>query len=163
MAKKNTALIRDLGLIHKEIDHLYEAILVRKPEHFSYRDVINAVFAASLFSVLIFNQLLFNAALGLSTSQVLLIVVATSIMLTLEIYFMSYVRVPQKSRRPFGQFWAKRFFTIYGVTLAITILLIHLYNLDAIAGSTANALRLAVATSFPSSIAAGATALARKL
>ncbi|MEK6874235.1 MAG: hypothetical protein AABX52_00625 [Nanoarchaeota archaeon] len=148
--------------LHHEVELLYEKLLLRKPEHFSYKDMVNVLFAASLFSVLIFNQLLLQLALSLSLQHIIFIVLITTVLLTLEIYYLSYTHIDQRSNRLFGQFWAKRFFTIYGITLCVTTLLIYLYNLDAVAGSLQNVIKIAIATSFPSSIAAGATALAQR-
>ncbi len=156
-------LIRDLKIIHKEVDLLYEKLLIRKPEHFSYNDVFTALFAASLFSVLLFNQLLLQLALSLSFGHLTAIIIGTCLILTLEIYYISYSRVDEKQRRPFGQFWAKRFFTIYGVTILMSTMMVYLYNLDAVAGTVYNVARIAIAASFPASIAAGATALSGKI
>lgn len=159
---KRQALISDLDAIHKEVDMLYEKLLIKRPEHFGYPDIFNALFAAGLFSVLIFNILLIELALSMSIWHVAATIIATAIILTLEIYFISYSRVEEKNRRRFGQFWAKRFFTIYGVTMLICTMMIYIYNLDAMAGGLHNVAKIAIATSFPASIAAGATALSKR-
>ena len=139
--------------LQKQLAEL-KTILLRAnpPEHFSHREVIVAAITAFFIGLsFIFNTLLFNASKELTPLQLTSIILATIIILTLEIYFVGYARVHDK-RRHFGQFWAKRFFSFYIVSILVSGILIYLYGLETLAGNSLVTLKVIIAASFPCAI-----------
>ncbi len=130
-------------------------LLLRKnpPEHFSSKQILTACIAALVLGLsFIFNSTLLQASMLLTETQLALIILSTIVVLTFEIYVVGYARVKNKARRQFGQFWAKRFFTFYGISIAVSVLVIYLYGLDGFAGGTFNTLKIAIAASFPCAV-----------
>lgn len=143
--------------IHAEIKEIKEILTdAYPPEHFSAKDMMTALLAAIIVgSSFFFNTLLVSTSIQLTFKQVVGIILVTSLVLTAEIYFVGYERVHNKSRRRFGQFWAKRFFAFYGISLAVAFSLAYLYGFTAALGSNAEILRVIIAVSFPCTVAIG--------
>ena len=137
----------------KKINELKKILLrANPPEHFSFREVIVAAITAFFIGLsFIFNTLLFNASKQLSAIQLANIILATILILTLEIYFVGYARVHDRRRR-FGQFWAKRFFSFYVVSILVSGILIYLYGLETLAGSPIDTIKVIIAASFPCAV-----------
>ena len=139
--------------VEKKLAELKKILLrANPPEHFSHREVIVATITALFIGLsFILNTLLFNASKELNAFQLASIVLATVIVLSLEIYFVGYARVHDK-RRHFGQFWAKRFFSFYLVSIFVSGILIYLYGLETLAGNSLVTLKVIIAASFPCAI-----------
>ncbi len=143
--------------LHEEIKEIKELLTdAYPPEHFSAKDVMTALLAAIIVgSSFFFNTLLVSTSIQLTFNHVVVLVLVTALVLTAEIYFVGYERVPNKSRRRFGQFWAKRFFTFYGISLAVAFSLAYLYGFTASLASSEEVLRVIIAVSFPCTVAIG--------
>jgi len=142
---------------------LRERLVEKVPGHFGMKHVIAAFFGALFFGfTFVLKGLLFNIGLTLTGFELVMITLVTWLILTAEIYFVGYTRVPDKYRRKFGQFWAKRILTYYCIAIATSFLLLSLYNITYLAGTSYNVLKLVVAVSFPAAIGAGGADLLGK-
>ena len=123
--------IEELRCIENDVNYMKEKILEKRPSHFSKRDIINA-FVGSLILGLTFilKGSLIKTAVNLKTFHIELIIGSTLAMLMIEIYFISYSRVKNKSERRLGQFMTKRLFTLYSITLIVSFYLIYILNLN---------------------------------
>lgn len=149
--------------IAKDVAILRERLVEKIPGHFGAEHVMVAFFGALLFGfTFVLKGLLFNVGLMLNWKHLIYITLATWILLTAEIYFVGYKRVPNKYQRHFGQFWAKRIVTYYFIALVTAALLLWLYQITEIAGTAYNILKLVVAVSFPAAIGAAISDLLGK-
>lgn len=149
--------------IANDIKILRERLVEKIPAHFTIRQIVVAFFGALFFGfTFVLKGLLLDVGLRLDAIQLTVITLATWIILTAEIYFVGYHRVPDKNNRHFGQFWAKRFFTYYFIAIFVSFLLLSVYGLTAIAGSPENMAKLVIAVSFPAAIGAAASDLLGK-
>jgi uncharacterized membrane protein len=149
--------------IATDIRILRERLVEKIPAHFTMRQVVVAFFGALFFGfTFVLKGLLLDVGLRLDAFQLTLITICTWVILTAEIYFVGYHRVPDKDKRHFGQFWAKRFFTYYFISLFVAYLLLSVYGITAIAGSAINMAKLVIAVSFPAAIGAAASDLLGK-
>jgi len=149
--------------IANDVKILRERLVEKVPSHFTMRQIIVAFFGALFFGfTFVLKGLLLDVGLRLDAVQITVITLATWIILTAEIYFVGYHRVPDKNKRHFGQFWAKRFITYYLIAIFVSFLLLSVYGLTAIAGSPENMAKLVIAVSFPAAIGAAASDLLGK-
>jgi len=151
--------------ILRKIDKLEDKLLEKKPSHFRKRDVVNATFGSLLFGLpFISKGLLLDISLKLSATNLFWIIVCTAVMLSVEIYYIAYSRVPKSDRphRHFGQFWLKRFTTIYGIAILTSLFLVYLYGINSLAGSFENIVKIVVATSFPCAVGAAVPSLLKQ-
>lgn len=151
--------------IAKDVQVLRERLVEKIPGHFDMRHVIASFFGALFFGfTFVLKGLLLDVGLALTNFDLAMITIATWLILTAEIYFVGYARVPygQRKQRTFGQFWAKRIFTYYFIALFTSYLLLSLYGLTIFATTTYNILKLVVAVSFPAAIGAAVADLLGK-
>ncbi|VVB81339.1 Uncharacterised protein [uncultured archaeon] len=144
---------------------LRERLVEKIPGHFDIKHVIVAFFGAIFFGfTFVLKGLLIEVGLALSSMDLFLMSSATWIILTAEIYFVGYDRVPlnQRKLRHFGQFWAKRIFTYYFISLFVAFMLLYLYGIAELAGTPGNVFKLVVAISFPAAIGAAVSDLLGK-
>lgn len=162
---KKDRLTKDVKHIERQIDDLYEKIYEKRPGHWHYRDIINA-FVGSLVLGLtfVFKGALIQVSLTLTNSHLFLIVLTTSLLLTFQIYFVGYSRVgtTERRKRRFGQFWAKRFFTLYLIAIIVSFALVYLFNMNALAGTIYNVLKIVIAVSMPCAIGAAVPSLLKQ-
>lgn len=149
--------------IARDVQLLRERLVEKVPSHFGMRHIVVAFFGALFFGfTFVLKGLLFDVGLQLQKINLILIAFTTLLILTAEIYFVGYTRVPNKSERPFFQFWIKRLLTYYFIAMFTSFLLLSLYNMTALAGSAFNVLKLVVAISFPAAIGAAVSDLLGK-
>lgn len=144
---------------------LRERLVEKIPGHFDTKHIIAASFGALFFGfTFVLKGLLIDVGLLLSTSDLILMTLAAWIILTAEIYFVGYARVPlnQRRLRHFGQFWAKRIFTYYFISIAVSFLLLYLYGIAQLVATPDNMLKLVVAISFPAAVGAAVSDLLGK-
>ncbi|MCX6708595.1 MAG: DUF2391 family protein [Candidatus Woesearchaeota archaeon] len=144
---------------------LRERLVEKIPGHFDVKHVIAAFFGALFFGfTFVLKGLLIEVGLTLSSMDLVLITMATWLILTAEIYFVGYARVPLNERklRPFGQFWAKRILTYYFISLFVAFMLLYLYNIAELVATPDNVLRLVISISFPAAIGAAVSDLLGK-
>jgi uncharacterized membrane protein len=93
----------------------------------------------------------------------IVIVFATIAVLSIEIYFIAYVRVKNKKRRPFWQFYIKRLIGLYGVALFVSVMIVYLFRIDSYAINGAiDILKMVVLLALPSSIGGAIPSLIRQ-
>jgi len=152
-----------LDEIANDVHVLRERLVEKIPAHFTMRQIVVAFFGALFFGfTFVLKGLLLDVGLRLDTIQLSIITITTWIILTAEIYFVGYHRVPDKDKRHFGQFWAKRFFTYYFIAIFVSFLLLSVYGITTIAGSPVNMIKLVIAVSFPAAIGAAGSDLLGK-
>jgi len=154
---------KEIAEIYKKIAHLEEKLLEKRPSHFRKRDVINAFFGSLLFGLtFMFKGLLFDISLKLSITHLFFIILSTVVLLSVEIYYIAYSRVPDKEQRRFGQFWIKRITTIYGIAILSSLFLVYLYGINNIVGTSANIWKVVIAVSLPCAVGAAVPSLLKK-
>ena len=161
----NSTSMAKIDRIADDVQTLRERLVEKIPGHFDIKHVIAAFFGALFFGfTFVLKGLLIDVGLTLSNFDLFLMTLATWLILTAEIYFVGYDRVPvnQRKSRPFGQFWAKRFFTYYLISLFVAFMLLYLYGIVAIVGTLENVLRLVITISFPAAIGAAVSDLLGK-
>jgi uncharacterized membrane protein len=140
--------------------------MAKEPKHFSQEDIFYA-FLGALFVGLpfVFRSLVIDIAKTISMQHVVALVITAAILITIEIYYFGYKRIPDRERpqRTFAEFWAKRFITVYVVSLLTSLFLIYLYGLNYLLGDSFTILKAVVAISLPCSLAAALTDLFRKI
>lgn len=151
-----------LDEIAKNVRIIHERMVEKTPPHFDMRHIVTAFFGALFFGfTFVMKGLLFQIGLALTTTELWLMTIATWAILTAEIYFVGYTRVPDPHKRPFGQFWAKRFFTYYFIALFTSFILLSLYGIGKFV-PTIGVFKLVIAMSFPTSIGAAVADLLGK-
>ncbi len=155
MKARKTQQDLKLNKIQKDVSDLRKKILERVPNRFSERDVINAFLGAMFIgSTLILRDDIIEIAARLNLSQLTLIVLSTILILTAEIYFIGYKRVPNKKLRPFGQFWTKRFLSLYTITILVSIFLVYIFGINTIVNSGEHVFKIVILVSMPCSVGA---------
>jgi uncharacterized membrane protein len=102
-----------------------------EPHHFSLRDFLKATLGSLILSLtFIFKGSMFEYAEKMNTEHILAVILATCLIVTVEIYMLSYRFVKNRKERPFSEFWAKRFFTIITSSFVTIWIIIHLYGID---------------------------------
>ncbi len=144
---------------------LRERLVEKIPGHFDVKHLIVAFFGALFFGfTFVLKGLLIDVGLLLSTRDLVLMTLASWLILTAEIYYVGYARVPynERKQRPFGQFWAKRIFSYYFISIAVAFILLYLYGIAQLVATPDNLLKLVIAISFPASIGAAVSDLLGK-
>jgi len=156
---------REIECLENHIDQIKERLVDRVPEHFSKREVINAFFGSLTIGItFILKGATVRTAVGLDTFHTLLVFGATLMVLFVEIYFIGYSRVKNKSKRKFGQFMAKRLTTLYTITILTSICLVYLLNLNNsdYVSTFSDVTKIVVVVAFPCAIGAAVPSLLRK-
>lgn len=149
--------------IAEDVRVIRERLVEKVPSHFGMKHIVTAFFGALFFGfAFVLSGLLFEVGLQLMPVHLTSITLATWLILSAEIYFVGYTRVHNQEKRPFGQFWAKRFFSYYLIALFASYLLLSLYGITVLAKTPYNVFRLVVTVSFPTSIGAAVSDLLGK-
>ncbi len=149
--------------IARDVYVLRERLVERVPGHFGMNHIMTSFFGALFFGfTFVLKGLLFQVGLALSNFHLVLITITTWVLLSAEIYFVGYLRVPDKDRRPFGQFWTKRIISYYLISLFVAFLLLFVYGITEIVGDPYHVFKLVVAVSFPAAIGAAVADLLGK-
>lgn len=137
---------------------------VEKPiPHFGMYDVVSAFMGALVMGLtFMFKGLLFSVSMALTTAHLVMIVIATIVVLTGEIYWIGYQHAEERRKRPFGQFWLKRIITFYSAALAVSAGLAFLYGLDQFVMSGESISKIIIAVSFPCAVGAALADLLRQ-
>ncbi|MFW6014174.1 MAG: DUF2391 family protein [Candidatus Nanoarchaeia archaeon] len=157
---------KELELLEENVCRIREGLIEKVPSRFSIKDVINAFFGSLIFGLtILLKGGLIETALKLEKVHLVIIILFTLIILCLEIYFISYMRVKNRKARKASPFILKRLVTLYSITLVVTFGLIYLLNLNQhpeVANTFENIARVAVLTSFPCAIGAAVPSLLKK-
>jgi len=146
--------------LHRDVEELKRHLIEKEPTHFGARDIFTAFFGAILVGLTFtLKGLLFNVSKALTVKELSLIILATVIVLTAEIYLIGYQRVKKKEERKFGQFWIKRLLTYYGIALIVSASLIYIYGLHNLAADPYHVTKIVIAVSMPCAIGAAAADL----
>lgn len=156
---------REVHCIELKIHDLHDKLYEKKPSHWHFRDIVNSFMGSLILGLtFIFKGSLVSISLTLANLHLTYIIIVTSILLTFEIYYIAYSRVGPKERktRHFGQFWAKRFFTLYGIAFFVSLMLIYLFNMDSLAGSFYNVMKIVISVSMPCALGAAIPSLLKQ-
>ena len=98
--------------IKSDVSEIKKALVVKTPTHFSLRHIFVAFFGALILGqTFVLKGLLYNVSYSLNLTHIIAIILVTILVLSAEIYYIGYRRVPIKAKRHFGQFWLKRLCT----------------------------------------------------
>jgi len=162
-SKSKYSQTKVLSNIQKDIKLLRERMLEKVPGHFSQKDIINAFLGAMFIGLtFILRTDIIDIAINLDSSRVILIVFSTFLILTAEIYFIGYSRVPNKKTRPFGQFWAKRFVSLYIVTILVSLFLVYIFGINTFVNTGEEVFKIVVLVSMPCAVGAAIPSLLTK-
>lgn len=121
------------------------------------RHVISAWFGSLFFGfTFVLKGLLLEIGLRLDAIHIALLIAATLAIISAEIYFVGYARVPDKQRRRLFQFWAKRISAYYAIALFNSFLLLSVYGITTFIPDPALIFKLVIAISFPAGVGAAA-------
>lgn len=163
MAKRAKARKKDTNSILDEIKVIEDKLIHRRPEPFCKRDFIYAVFGSLLTSLaFVFKGAMVRTVKLMSYWNLLSIVILTILVLTMEIYFISYSRVYDKKNRPFIEFWAKRFFSLYGTSILISMILVFAFAINREFLTIEGVFKVVMTISFPAAVGAAIPFLLRK-
>lgn len=161
--KKENQISQEIKHIESQISNLYEKLYEKRPSHFHFRDVINAFMGSTILGLtFVFKGSLIELSLTLTKYHLFFIILTTAILLTFQIYFVGYSRVKQKKKRKFDQFWAKRFFTLYGIAVFVSLALVYLFNMNSLTSSLFDIFKIVVAVSMPCAIGAAVPSLLKR-
>lgn len=104
---------------------------IHEPAHFSVKDFLHALFGSFIIGLtFIFKGSMIEYAIRMELHNVIFVLLATCVIVTIEIYALSYKFVVHRKERPFCEFWAKRFFAITISAFVAVYLTIYLYGID---------------------------------
>ena len=154
---------KEVKSIEKDIEKLEKKLLDKVPEPFSRKDIIAAFFGSLIIGItFILKGATLRTAAGLDTRHIVAIVLFTIAVLLLEIYYVSYIRVENKKKRPLGQFIAKRLFTLYLISIFASVLLVYMLGVNQLAETSNEVLKVVILMSMPCSIGAAIPTLLKK-
>jgi len=136
--------------------------MFKEPRHFSIKDFLKAALASFIVALtFVFKGSMFDYAKRMDFSHVINITIVTCIIVTAEIYFLSYRFVKNRKERPFLEFWAKRLFTIIASSFIMIWLILHIYGINnyILLGEE---LRFIVAVMMPAAVAGAAMEILKK-
>ena len=115
--------------IQKDIAAIKAAVVERRIERLSMRDVVLSFFGAFLFGLSsVFNGMLPTVVQQLSYVQIGLIIVATILVLIFEIYFIGWHHVKGERGRNVFEFTLKRLAITYLTSVLIATFLVTLFG-----------------------------------
>jgi len=154
---------KEVRSIEKDIGKLEQKLLEKIPGHFSKRDIIAAFFGSLIIGMtFILKGATLTTALSLNSFNIIAIILFTTAVLLLEIYYVSYVRVKDKKTRRPGQFIAKRFFTMYIIAFISSFLLVYLLAINQRAATSMEVIKVIILMSMPCAIGAAIPTLLKK-
>ena len=163
MPRKSQNIEKKIDKIQRELWELKERVIEKIPDHFSKKDVINAFLGAMFMGLTFILKLdIVQIAVRLDSYRVILLVLSTFFILTMEIYFVAYLRVPNKKQRPFGQFWAKRFVSLYLVTMLVSLFLVYVFGINTFVSTGQDVFKIVVTVTMPCAVGAAVPSLLRK-
>ncbi len=150
-------------IIKYDVEKLKDKFIDHTPEHFSQQDILRAFIGALFlgFSVF-FSGNLFKIAFGIPIGHIYLIIIATLVVLTAEIYFIGYSRVVNKKDRGFIQFLIKRLFAFYAIAFLVALSLSFVFGIQYLTSTIEEFMRIVVIVSSPCAIGASITDLLKK-
>ena len=151
---------KEIEAIEKSLNKMKKELIEKVPPHFSKRDIINAFFGALIIGLtFIFKGALIETVSAISTKYIIIIIISTLIILSIQIYFIGYSRVKNKKQRPFAQFLVKRLSTLYLIAFIVSFYLVYIFQIEHAVGSFTNALKLVAIVSMPCAIGAALPSL----
>jgi uncharacterized membrane protein len=156
---------RELAVIENQIALIRERLIDRVPDHFSKRDVLNAIFGSLTIGItFILKGMTVSTAVNLENIHLYLILAASLLVLIAEIYYIGYSRVKNKSQRHFGQFMTKRLITLYAISFFTSWGLVYLLNLNHYqqVQSFNDVVKIVVLVAFPCAVGAAIPSLLKK-
>lgn len=134
----------------------------REPHYFSMIDFIKALFGSfAVGFTFLFNTAVLGYASKMEIFNTILVLAFTCIVVTVEIYALSYRYVMHKDLRPFSEFWTKRFFAITISSFLIVYIIVYIYGLNAYMAPL-EIFKLASAIFMPAAIAGAAVEMLKK-
>ncbi len=153
----------EIDEIKRDVKVIKQTLVEHRPEHFSKRDVLHAFFGALLIGLpFMFKGLLLRIGAIIPWYNVVLVLLSTWLILSAQIFFIGYAAVKDKNERRFGQFWAKRFVTMYGIGLLTSFYLFYIFDVIALVASPEMAAKLVLVLSMPCSIGAAIGSLLKR-
>ncbi|HLC98566.1 MAG TPA: hypothetical protein VJC00_01000 [Candidatus Nanoarchaeia archaeon] len=104
---------------------------IHEPAHFSRKDFFKALFGSFVIGLtFLFKGSLVSYAIKMGWYNVILVLFTTFLVVSLEIYALSYKFVVHRKERPFYEFWSKRFFAITISTFIAIYFSIYIYGIN---------------------------------
>lgn len=137
---------------------------MQEPKHFSKEDFFYSFYGALFIGfVFTFNRILLDLVKVITIKHIFAIIIFTAILTSFQIYYIGWLHVKQKEKRPFHEFWAKRFITVYLVSIITATFLIYLYGINNLIGSLRETVEAIIIVSMPCSLGATLSDLFRKV
>ncbi len=150
----------DLTEIRELVAKMKEKIIDKEPNYFSKKDILKIAFGSlAVGFAFIFSSALIKTALNLDVFHIELIIISTLVLLILQIYFVWFNLVKDKTKRKFGEFLTKRLTTLYIVAILSSFFLIYIFNIDSQLLTFLDVMKLVVMMSMPCSLGAAIPSL----
>ena len=137
-----------------------------EPKHFSREDILYSFFGALFLGFTFMSKLLYFDLVNVMTANhTIVIFVVTLLLVSFEIYYLGYRRVPHSERmkRTIGEFLTKRLLTVTIVSLITSAFLVYIYGVNILLGSNENTLKAIIAIFMPCCLGATFSDLFRKI
>ncbi|MEM4755769.1 MAG: DUF2391 family protein [Candidatus Woesearchaeota archaeon] len=160
LSHEQAYLVEKNKIVQLEQDLLkLDELLEHRPSRFSLNDVARAFFGSLVFGfTFALKGGITQIAVNLTIYHLLAILLSTITLITLEIYYIGYRRVPEEEKkvRKFGQFWLKRASTYLLVSFFVSFFLVYIYNLNQFppVSTFADSMAVVICIMMPASIGA---------
>jgi len=154
----------EIKSMRRDIAKMRQTLLEKQPTHFSGRYAVDAFFGALFIGLtFIMKGSVLRIAEVLNLTHIFFILLATGIILTAQIFFVGYVRVKSKARRPFFEFWFKRFATLFFIAMFTSFMLVYLFGINLLVHDVPfRVFQVVILLTMPSAIGAAIPSLLRK-
>ncbi len=141
--------------IEDKIVFLEKELLEKQPPHFNIEDMVYAFLGAVLIGLtFLLKGALIRTSLNFTLVNIILIIIATWILLAAQIYYVGYVKVRRKAKRPFGQFLFKRIISMSIVSFAAAFFLVYIYGINYMVPDFYGLFKIVVAIFMPCAVGA---------
>lgn len=154
---------KEIEEIEHDISYIRDKLIEKRPSTFSKRNVVNAFFGSLIIGMtFMFKGNLIRVIENLQIYHVFLIISSTLLILTAQIYFISYTRVKNKKKRPFRQFLFKRLTSLYLITWIVSIYLVYIFSINSFYSSLFETFKMTIVLSMPCAIGAAVPSLLKQ-
>lgn len=146
---------KQIKKIEEKISFLEEKLVQKQPRHFGVEDTLYAFFGSVLIGLtFLLKGALIRTALNFTAVNIIVIIVSTIIILAAQIYYVGYIRVRMKAKRPFGQFLLKRLVTMIVLSFGAAFFLVYVYGVNYMVPDFQSVFKVVVAMLMPCAVGA---------
>lgn len=150
-----SAQLKEIKKIEDRIEFLTQKLSDKQPTKFKIRDLVHDFFASLIVGLtLTFKGNLSGLIVMMENLHVISVIISTIIILTLQIYYVGYIKVSDKEGNPFFGFWIKRFLGFYIVAILVSSYIVFMFALNKHVQNSYDVIKMVIALSMPCAIGA---------